>query len=321
MNGTDSFGGCQIMKKAILTPYFDQLRDAFWWELRARVTPQSALEERVAGKTVLITGASSGIGEALARRLASTNARLLLVARRAEKLETLASELRITGASVGVYPADLTQASDCERLCQQLLSAEGNVDILVNNAGHSIRRSIKHSLLRFHDFERTMQLNYFAPVRLSLQLLPAMRKRGNGHVINVSTLGIQTSPPRFAAYLASKGALEHWTRIAAIEFLHEGISFSLANFPLVRTPMIAPTRLYRKLPAMPPDTAADWICDLIITRQKRKVSAGGLFAATASTLFPRTSLAAINLIYQLTVESSQRQPGEVHRLQTPRHHS
>src|SRR5690606_12619755 len=238
------------MKKPQLTPWLAQLQDALWWGLRATLTPEAAVAERGVGKAIRVTGASSGIGAALARQLAPTSARLLLVARREDKLRELAEELAAGGAKVGYYSVDLSQAGDCERLCQQLLEHEGGVDILVNNAGRSIRRSLKHSLARFHDFERTMALNYFAPVRLCLGLLPAMRQRGQGQIINVSALGIQTTPPRFAAYLASKGALELWTRVAAVEFLHEGITFSLANFPLVRTPMIAPTRSYRKLPVM-----------------------------------------------------------------------
>lgn len=306
------------MKKPQLAPWLDQLHDAVWWSLRAKLTPESALEERVAGKTILITGASSGIGAALARKLATTHVRLLLVARREDRLQQLAEELRLAGADVTYYCADLSQSADCEKLCQQLLEREGGVDILANNAGRSIRRSLKHSLARMHDFERTMTLNYFAPVRLALGLLPAMRQRAQGHIINVSTLGIQTTPPRFAAYLASKGALELWTRVAAIEFLHEGIHFSLANFPLVRTPMIAPTRSYRKLPVMSPEAAADWICELIITRARRKISATGLLTTGIANLLPRTSNLLLNLAYQLTAESPQQSPGDVHHLPTAR---
>lgn len=296
-------------------PLASQLRDGLWWGLRAKLDAKAALADRVAGKNILITGASSGIGAALARRLASTHAHLHLVARRADKLEQLAAELRSTGLQVSIHPADLTLVEDCERLCQTLIN-EGGIDILVNNAGRSIRRSIKHSLMRFHDFERTMQLNYFAPVRLSLALLPAMREKQNGQIINISTVGIQTMPPRFAAYLASKAALEWWTRIAASEFLHEGIVFSLVNFPLVRTPMIAPTTLYDRMPVMSPATAADWIGELIITRAKRKVSIAGLSATAAATLFPRTSSLFLNLLFQMSTESEQAKLGQLYQLPT-----
>jgi NAD(P)-dependent dehydrogenase (short-subunit alcohol dehydrogenase family) len=173
------------------------------------------------------------------------------------------------------------------------------VDILVNNAGRSIRRSVMHSLDRFHDYQRTMQLNYFGAIRLAMNLIPAMQARGQGHVINVSTMGVQSAPARFSAYLGSKSALEGWTLAAQNELVHTGVEFTLMNYPLVRTPMIAPTAIYRYVPAMSEERAVDWLCEAIVTRPKRKVPAFGLASQVMYQILPKTSELIVNTSFQL----------------------
>ena len=177
------------------------------------------------------------------------------------------------------------------------------MDILINNAGRSIRRSIKFTVNRFHDYERTMQLNYFAALRLAVNLLPGMEARDEGHIINVSTVGVQANPARFSAYLGSKWALEGWTWVAANEYAHTNLRFSSINYPLVRTPMIAPTKIYDYLPVMSPDTAVNWLLDVIITQNKRKLGIFGKGALAMYYLLPKTSESIVNLSYQSLFET------------------
>ncbi|MDF1630792.1 MAG: SDR family NAD(P)-dependent oxidoreductase, partial [Alcanivoracaceae bacterium] len=237
-----------------------------------RLMPDAALRRRVNGKVVLITGASSGIGAGVAHKLAEAGATVLLTARSADALEDLAEKIRDNGGEAVAYRADIADLDDCDRLCQKVLEDHGRVDILINNAGRSIRRSVVYSLDRFHDYQRTMQLNYFGAIRLAMNLIPAMKAQGDGHIINVTTVGVFNGVPRFSAYLGSKCALEGWTMAAQNELLHTGISFTLMNYPLVRTPMIAPTKIYDYFPAMSPEKAVDWMREAIVTRPKRKVT-------------------------------------------------
>ncbi|MBA3981895.1 MAG: fatty acyl-CoA reductase [Alcanivorax sp.] len=286
-----------------LRPNARELAGTLVRRLDATLFPAFNLRRRVAGKTVLITGASMGIGETLAYRLAQAGAHVLLSARSTETLEQVASRIRDHGGKVDIYPCDIANMEDCDRMAAEVLSEHARVDILVNNAGRSIRRPVAHSLDRFHDFERTMQLNYFGAIRLTMALLPRMREQGGAQVINISTLGVQTLPARFSAYLASKGALEMWTQVAGNELSHEGIHFSLVNYPLVRTPMIAPTEIYRYTPALTPAQAVDWICQAIITRQKR---VAGLPAYVATAMYmglPKLSESIVNTLFQMTPES------------------
>ncbi|MGA8257635.1 MAG: SDR family NAD(P)-dependent oxidoreductase, partial [Nocardioides sp.] len=202
------------------------------------------------------TGASSGIGAAAARAVAAQGATVLLVARRAEPLAELATEIGIAGGAAAIYPCDLTDYEAIDGLVAQVLADHGHVDYLVNNAGRSIRRSLHLSHDRFHDFERTMAINYFGPVRLTMGLLPTMRERQFGHVVNIVSWGVQIKAPKFAAYLASKTALDTWSRIAAREGYGDNITFTNMRFGLVRTPMVAPTEEYASRRAMSPESAA-----------------------------------------------------------------
>ncbi len=298
----------------IVSPYLKRAREHWKWNLKSVTHPDDALRERVDAKVVLLTGASSGIGAQVAHRLADAGATVLLVARSGDKLDALAQEIRSHGGAAAVYAGNLAEMQDCDRICQQALADHGRVDILINNAGRSIRRSIKFSFDRFHDYERTMQLNYFGSIRMAMNLLPGMLKRGDGHIINVSTMGVQANPARFSAYLASKWALEGWSWVAANEFAHTGVTVSTINYPLVRTPMIAPTKIYDHVPAMSAEEAVQWMIDVIITRNKRKVGPLGLFALGMSYAFPKTTESVINAGYQAVFEE---QPAATSKTQKP----
>ena len=228
-----------------------------------------SLEGAVGGRTVLITGASSGIGKSASLKLGEAGAIMLLVARTREKLQEVADEIEDLGGSAYVHPCNLTDPDDIDRMAAEVLEQHEMVNVLVNNAGKSIRRSVAQSYQRFHDYQRTMQVNYFGAVKLILDLVPVMRERGTGHIVNVSTIGLQMNTPRFAAYLASKAALDAFSRSIAPEIIGDGVHLTTIYMPLVRTPMIAPTKIYDRFPTLSPEEAADLICDAIRKRPKR----------------------------------------------------
>lgn len=289
-------------RKPQLRPYVKRAKDHFKWNVKKHLNKQKALRERVHDKVVLITGASSGIGAGLSEHLAAAGATVILVARSKDKLDEIVDQIHEQGGQAFAYSADLVNGDDCDRVCKQVLDQHGRVDILINNAGHSIRRSIKFSLDRFHDYERLMQLNYFGAIRMAMNLLPGMAERKQGHIINVSTMGVLANPARFSAYLGSKWALEGWSWVAANEFAHTGVVISTINYPLVRTPMIAPTKIYEYTPAMSTDKAVDWMLDLVITQNKRKAGPFGLFALSMYYLVPKTAESVVNAAYQMIYE-------------------
>jgi len=243
----------------------------------------------IAGRVVLVTGASSGIGEATAREAARKGARALLVARRAGELDRVRTRIGTEGGVASSYPCDLTDGEAVDRLVERLLAEHGVVDYLVNNAGRSIRRSLRLSEGRFHDFERTMAVNYFAPVRLTTGLLPAMRAQRFGHVVNVLTWGVQVKAPKFAAYLASKTALDTWSRIAGRETWADNVTFTNMRLGLVRTPMVAPTEAYARLPALSPDQAARLVVRALEDRPLTVGTVPGAMAEVLNLLAPRLS--------------------------------
>ncbi len=225
------------------------------------------LAAAVRDQVVLVTGASYGIGEATARRLARAGATVLLVARTADQLEVVAGEIRASGGTAFVYPANLADPVAVEELARTVLAEHGRVDVLVSNAGKSIRRSVADSYQRFHDIERTNAVNYLGPAKLVLELLPSMRERGSGHIVNVSTAGVRTPPmARWSAYLASKSAFDVWLRCVAQEIRGDGVTTSTVYMGLVHTRMSEPTPLLNKMPGLTPEQAADQVCTAVAER-------------------------------------------------------
>jgi short-subunit dehydrogenase len=229
----------------------------------------AALRAAVDGRVVLVTGASSGIGRAASIRLAAAGATVLLVARSEDLLAEVAGEIAATGGAAYPYVCDLTDLEQVDALVTKVLDRHDHVDVLINNAGMSIRRKVRHSVDRFHDFERPMQLNYFAAVRLTMGLLPTMVERESGQVVNISSWAAVLRPARFSGYAASKAALEAWSDSVQGEVLDDGVVFTNVHMPLVRTPMIAPTKLYRRMPALTVDQAANVVCDAVVSRSRR----------------------------------------------------
>lgn len=229
---------------------------------------RSKLRRCLAGKTVLITGASYGIGERLAEALAETGTRLLLVARTADKLSEVKQKVEVRGSRADVFPCDLTDSTAVASLLQQLLQLPDGIDVVVSNAGKSIRRSIFDALDRPHDFSRTMNLNFFAPVQLLLALIPTLVAR-RGQVINISAVNVLlASPPNWAANQASKTAFDQWFRCGGPELNARGVATTSIDLPLVRTRMIEPTKEYRNAPAMRPEQVAGLICRAVISRRQ-----------------------------------------------------
>jgi short-subunit dehydrogenase len=266
-----------------------------------------SLSSTVDGRVVMITGASSGIGEAAAREVGKAGGQVLLVARTREKLEALAKDVEEAGGEAYAHPCDLTDPDDVDRMAQEVLDEYGHVDVLVNNAGKSIRRSVNRSYDRFHDYQRTMQLNYFAPVKLILDLLPVMRRQGAGHIVNVSTIGLQINTPRFAAYLASKAALDAFSRSIGPEVIGDGVHITTVYMPLVRTPMIAPTKIYDRLPTLSPEQAAEMITEAIRKRPKKVATTLGNLGQLTYAIVPGAQDLLVNRAYQLFPEGGENQ--------------
>ena len=276
-----------------------------YWERRLdpESRPLGRLPEAVRGKTVLITGGSSGIGRAAALELAGAGARVLIAARDPARLAAAAAELRATGAESAAYACDITDAAACDGLVRRVLAEHAHVDILINNAGRSIRRAIEHTYGRFHDYERLMSVNYFAAVRLTLALLPSMAARGAGHVISVSSIGALSHAARFAGYNASKAALEAFTRCAAAEYHDRGVRFTVINMPLVRTAMVAPTHAYNGFALLTPEQAAQMICQAVVRRPERLATPAGTLAQLLEALAPAVNRAVMSQSFRMFPES------------------
>ncbi len=265
-----------------------------------------SLHGRIAGKVAMVTGASSGIGEALAIRLAEAGAKVLLVARSREKLERVQQAIELRGGESLIHTCDLSSPEDADRLVSEVLAEYGCIDLLVNNAGRSIRRGISHSYDRYHDFERTMSLNYFGSLKLILGLLPAMRERKDGQIVNISSIGVQTNAPRFSAYIASKAALDAFSRSIASEVVADGVCVTTVYMPLVRTPMIAPTKIYEAVPTRSPEEAVDMIVDGIVNRRKRVATRLGIFGEVSYALAPKLIDRVLNTGFRLFPDSPRK---------------
>ena len=292
----------------ISCPDLDSYAPVLWsyWEdhLDEDTARDSAVRKALEGRTVLITGASSGIGRSTAFKVAQAGGVPLLVARGKDKLEEAKAEIERAGGTAHVYPCDLSDLDAIDALCDTVCAEHQTIDFVVNNAGRSIRRSLALSHDRFHDFERTMQLNYFGAIRLVMGVMEKMREQGRGHVVNVSSIGVQTSPPRFSAYVASKAALDSWSNVVASEVVGDGISFTTIHMPLVKTPMIAPTKIYDYFPTITPAQAADLVVEALVTRPHEVNTLLGSLGAVAHTVAPKAAFRVLHLAYQVFPDSA-----------------
>ncbi len=249
----------------------------------ARVADPDKLRPAVFGKTVLVTGASYGVGDATARKLAAAQARVLVAARSADRLHDLVASINAGGGNAVAYPTDLTDEAAVSSLTKQITDEHGALDIVVSNAGKSLRRSLHHQYDRPHDFQRTIDINYLGPIRLLLGVLPAMRAQGHGHIVNVSSIGVRVPPgPQWGAYQASKAAFDLWLRSVAPELHADGVDVTSIYFAVVRTRMIEPTPILRKLPGLYPHQAADVVAKAIIKRPRAIAPAWAWPAEVAS---------------------------------------
>jgi NAD(P)-dependent dehydrogenase (short-subunit alcohol dehydrogenase family) len=289
------------------------LRDYAWrlwdhWErhLDPDLFIDRSLKGTVGGKVVLVTGGSSGIGLAAAVKFAEAGAVTIICARDEAKLAEAKREIlgkAGAGAQVHAYSSDIADESSCRDLIEAIQANHGGVDFLVNNAGRSIRRAIEGSYERFHDFERTMQLNYFGCLRVTMGLLPGMVAKRRGHVVNISSIGVLTNAPRFSAYVASKAALDAWTRCASSEYADMGITFTTINMPLVRTPMIAPTKIYQNVPTLSPEEAADMIAQACVNKPVRIATRLGVTGELMHALAPRVAQIVMNTSFRMFPDS------------------
>jgi NAD(P)-dependent dehydrogenase (short-subunit alcohol dehydrogenase family) len=292
-----------------------KLHDYAWrlwdyWErhLDPALHVDHSLRGTVGGKVVLITGGSSGIGLAAAHKFAEAGAIAIICGRDQDKLDEACKEAKAKGYQFIAYPADIADMADADRFVKLVVDNHGGVDYLINNAGRSIRRAIESSYDRFHDFERTMQLNYFGCLRVTMGLMPGMVAKRKGHVVNISSIGVLTNAPRFSAYVASKAAMESFARCAASEVHDEGVHFTIINMPLVRTPMIAPTKIYEDMPTIiSPEEAADMIADAIIRKPQRIATRLGLMAEIMHLVMPKLSEVVMNSAYRMFPDSAAAQ--------------
>lgn len=280
-----------------------------YWErhLDPDLYKDRTLRGAVQGRVCVVTGATSGIGLSTARKLAEAGATVIIGARTPEKLEETRKELEGLGGQVFAYSCDFADMAACDQFVKTVLENHGPVDVLVNNAGRSIRRSLTLSFDRPHDFERTMQLNYFGALRLIMGFAPAMLERRRGHIVNISSIGVLTNAPRFSAYVASKAALDSWSRCAAAEWSDRNVTFTTINMPLVKTPMIAPTKIYDSVPTLTPEEAADMVAQAIIYRPKRIATRLGTFAQVLHALAPKMGEIIMNTGYRMFPDSAAAQ--------------
>jgi NAD(P)-dependent dehydrogenase (short-subunit alcohol dehydrogenase family) len=292
----------------IAVPPLDSYAAKLWdyWErnLDPDLFIDRSLSGRVKDKVVVVTGASSGIGKATALKLASAGAKVMLVARGEEKLLDTQKEIEAAGGRSWIYSADVSDMASCDALVAKVLKDHSGCDYLINNAGRSIRRGVLNSLDRFHDFERTMQLNYFGALRLIMGFLPGMVANKRGHIINISSIGVLSNAPRFSAYVASKSALDSFAACAASEFIDKGVDFTTINMPLVRTPMIAPTKMYENVPTLSPEQAADLVVEAIVYKPVRIATRLGIFGAVSHAIAPKLTQILLNSAFNMFPDSA-----------------
>jgi len=295
----------------IAVPHLESYAPKLWdyWErnLDPDLFIDHTLTGRVKDRVIVITGASSGIGRATAIKMAVAGAKVILVARGEEKLLETKKEIESAGGRCWMYTADVSDMTSCDALVARVLKEHGACDYLVNNAGRSIRRGVLNSFDRFHDYERTMQLNYFGALRLIMGFLPKMIEQKRGHIINISSIGVLSNAPRFSAYVASKAALDAFAACAASEFLDKGVNFTTINMPLVRTPMIAPTKMYENVPTLSPEQAADLVVEAIVYKPVRIATRLGIFGAISHAAAPRMTQIMLNTAFNMFPDSAAAQ--------------
>ena len=293
----------------IAVPELDTYAPKLWdyWErnLDPDLFIDRTLKGQVEGKVILITGGTSGIGQATALKIAEAGSAkaVIVCGRDQEKIDETLKLAKKRGVKIVAYSADVSDEVGCAEFAKKLHENHGGVDILVNNAGRSIRRALEHSYDRFHDFERTMQVNYFGALRITMALLPHMSAQKRGHVINISSIGVLTNAPRFSAYVASKAALDAWTRCASSEYSDRGINFTTINMPLVKTPMIVPTKIYNNVPTLEPDEAADMIIRAIVYKPVRIATRLGVFGQVLHAFAPRIAQIVMNTSFRMFGDS------------------
>ncbi len=297
-----------LKKSGIRVPKLKKYAYRIWDYWERNLDPDLFIDRTLAGRVkdrvALVTGASSGIGKATALMLSKAGAKVIIVARGEEKLLGTKDEIEAQGGQAFIYTCDVADMESCDGLVEKVVADHGAVDFLINNAGRSIRRSIALSYDRFHDFERTMQLNYFGSLRLIMGFLPSMVEQHHGQVVNISSIGVLSNAPRFSAYVASKAALDAFSRCAASEFADTGINFTTINMPLVRTPMIAPTKLYDHVPTITPEEAADMVKDAIIRKPQRIATKLGVFSQVAGAISPKLWEILMNSAFRLFPDSN-----------------
>ena len=298
----------------IACPKLDDYAWRLWdyWErhLDPALFIDRSLRGAVGGKVVLVTGGSSGIGLSAACRFAEAGAITIICGRGEDKLAAAVQEIKDYAgkdARVHSYSVDVANEQSCAEFVKTLQDQHGGVDFLINNAGRSIRRAIEASYDRFHDFERTMQLNYFGSLRVTMGLLPGMVAKRRGHIVNISSISVLVNAPRFSAYVASKAALDAWTRCASSEFADQGITFTTVNMPLVRTPMTAPTKIYDSMPLLKPEEAADLIVQACVDKPARVATRLGIFGALLHTAAPRVTQIIMNTTFRMFPDSAAAQ--------------
>ena len=297
-----------LKRSGITVPRLEDYAWRLWdyWErhLDPDLFIDRSLRGHVAGKVVVVTGGSSGIGQATALMMARAGARVAVVARDEAKLADTVLEIEQEGGEAQGFSADLSDMEACDAVIDRITREMGPIEVLVNSAGRSIRRAIAGSYDRFHDFERCMQLNYFGSLRLIMRVLPMMEKRRSGHVINISSIGVLSNAPRFSAYVSSKAALDAFSRCAAAEFSDSGVRFTTINMPLVRTPMIAPTRMYENVPTIGPEDAAAMVKQAVIYKPQRIATRLGIFAQVLHAVAPKVSEIIMNSAFRMFPDSA-----------------
>jgi thioester reductase-like protein/NADP-dependent 3-hydroxy acid dehydrogenase YdfG len=285
----------------IEVPAFSTYAPKLWHYWAEHLDPDRARHDDPAGplvgKHVIITGASSGIGRASAVAVAERGATVFALARNAEALDDLIAEIRAAGGEAHAFTCDVTDATSVEHTVKDILGRFGHVDYLVNNAGRSIRRSISASTDRLHDYERVMAVNYFGSVRMVLALLPHWRERRFGHVVNVSSAGVQASSPKYSAYIPSKAALDAFAEVVGTETLSDHITFTNIHMPLVKTPMIAPSRRLNPMPPITAEHAAAMVVRGLIEKPVRIDTPVGTLADVGMYFTPKLSRRVLHQVY------------------------